>query len=57
VRLLRDAELRRRMAVRARQFVEEKYDWEIVSQKMENVMENIAGLGESERRQRTFATA
>lgn len=39
VRLLRDAQLRRRIAVRARQLMEEQYDWEIVSSKLERVIE------------------
>jgi polysaccharide biosynthesis protein PslH len=57
VRLLRDAGLRRQIAVRARRLVEEKYDWEIVSRKMENVMLGIKGMGASERSEQAFVTA
>jgi glycosyltransferase involved in cell wall biosynthesis len=39
VRLLRDAELRRRIAARARRLAEEQYDWEIVSGKLERLIE------------------
>ena len=38
VRLLKNAGLRRQIAARARRFVEETYDWEIVSRQMEKVM-------------------
>ncbi len=44
VRLLKDAELRKQMALCARRFVEKAYDWEIVSKKMEGVMR--WGVGE-----------
>ena len=57
VRLLRDAGLRRQIAVRARRLAEEKYDWEIVSRKMEDVIQELAGMGANERRGRAFATA
>ena len=52
VMLLRDAGLRRQMAVRARRFVEEKYDWKIVSRKMECVMRELVGMGAGERSER-----
>ena len=57
VKLLRDAGLRRQMAVRARRFVEDKYDWEIVSRKMEDVMQRLAAMRAGERSERSFATA
>lgn len=38
VRLLKDAALRRRIALSARRFVEAEYDWEIVSKRMESLM-------------------
>jgi glycosyltransferase involved in cell wall biosynthesis len=43
VDLLKDAGLRRKIAIRARKFVEEHYDWEIVSRKMEDLMQVVAG--------------
>jgi len=42
VRLLRDSKLRASMAIRARQLVEEKYDWEIVCRTMELAMLGVA---------------
>jgi glycosyltransferase involved in cell wall biosynthesis len=57
VRLLKDTGLRRQMARRARQLVEEKYDWEIVSRKLEDVMRELAAMRPSERSKRAFATA
>jgi polysaccharide biosynthesis protein PslH len=56
-RLLRDVRLRRQMAVRARQFVEQMYDWEIVSRKMERVIKRLAGMEKEERREQELATA
>jgi len=38
IRLLRDRALRRGLSWRARQFVEQSYDWELVSRKMEEVL-------------------
>lgn len=38
IRLLRDQELRGRLAVQARKLVEEQYDWEIVYRSMERLM-------------------
>lgn len=38
IELLKDARLRRAIAVRARRLVQEQYDWEIVSRKMESLM-------------------
>lgn len=47
VRLLKDRELRREITARARRFVE-KYDWEVVSKKMDEILENaVAGKTES----------
>jgi len=40
--LLRDADLRRRLAFAARRFVEQNYDWEIVAQRMERLMCEVA---------------
>jgi glycosyltransferase involved in cell wall biosynthesis len=57
VRLLRDADLRRQMAQRARRFAEEQQDWEIVSRKMEIVMQKVAQEAASRRREQEFATA
>jgi polysaccharide biosynthesis protein PslH len=57
VRLLRDAELRRQIALRARRFVESQYDWEIVSKKMESVLQQAVATRENERGERAFATA
>jgi glycosyltransferase involved in cell wall biosynthesis len=37
--LLRDPGLRKQIASRARRFVETQYDWEIVTRKMETVLE------------------
>jgi glycosyltransferase involved in cell wall biosynthesis len=56
VRLLRDAGLRRQMAVRARKLVEEQYDWETVSRRMEMVMQRLVGTA-NERGEQKFATA
>jgi glycosyltransferase involved in cell wall biosynthesis len=57
IRVLQDAELRRQIALRARQFVVERYDWEIVSKKMETVMENLIEVRAGERSKQLFATA
>jgi glycosyltransferase involved in cell wall biosynthesis len=38
LRLLSDARLRRQMALRARRVTERRYNWEIVSKRMENVL-------------------
>ena len=57
VRLLRDAELRRQIAIRARRLAEEQYDWEIASRKMEIVMEKVARIGSGETSKKGFATA
>jgi glycosyltransferase involved in cell wall biosynthesis len=56
-RLLRDAGLRRQMAASARRFVEERYDWDIVSRKMEAVMQGVATIKASERGERALALA
>jgi glycosyltransferase involved in cell wall biosynthesis len=42
VRLLRDRELRNQIVTRARRFVEEQYDWGVVSRSMEQVMTDVA---------------
>ncbi len=57
VRLLKDAGLRRQMALRARRLVEEQYDWEIVSRKMEDVMQGLVGKTASGRSERASARA
>lgn len=57
VKLLKDARVRRAIAVRARRLVQEQYDWETVSRRMENVMHNAAGMEASERSERVCATA
>lgn len=57
VKLLRDSELRRMMAQRARRFVEDRYDWEIVSKKMETLMERPVGAFVYERDEQSFVTA
>jgi hypothetical protein len=45
------------MAQRARRFAEEQQDWEIVSRKMEIVMQKVAQEAASRRREQEFATA
>ncbi len=57
VRLLRDAALRRQLALRARVLVEQQYDWEIVSKKMEMVMQRVVGKEADEINQQAIATA
>jgi glycosyltransferase involved in cell wall biosynthesis len=57
VRLLRDAALRRKLALRARVLVEEQYDWEIVTKKMEMVMQRVVGKEADETNQQAIATA
>jgi glycosyltransferase involved in cell wall biosynthesis len=42
VRLLRDPELRNQIVARARTFVEEQYDWGVVSRSMEQIMTDLA---------------
>lgn len=42
LRLLKDAELRRTLAANARTFVEQRYDWNIVVLRMEDLMLNLA---------------
>ncbi|MFI5072674.1 MAG: glycosyltransferase family 4 protein [Terriglobales bacterium] len=57
VRLLRDAGLRRQLAFHARVLAEQQYDWEIVSKKMEMVLQRAAGIGADEINQQAIATA
>ena len=57
VALLLDAELRKKIAVRARRLVEEQYDWEIIARKLEVLMEGLTGVASSERSKREFVTA
>jgi glycosyltransferase involved in cell wall biosynthesis len=57
VRLLRDAGLRRQLAVCARRFAEEQYDWETVSRKMEAVMQRLVENVAKERSKQEFAPA
>jgi len=55
VKLLGDAEMRRRIAVRARRFVE-AYDWDIVASKMEDIMYGLVKPREK-KTTRVLATA
>lgn len=55
VKLLDDPEMRRRMAIRARRFVE-AYDWEIVANKMEEIMYGLIGPRQAQE-VRVMATA
>lgn len=57
VKLLKDPRLRRQMAVRARQLVESKYDWEVVSTKMECVMGELVEGMRGTKSEHLFATA
>jgi glycosyltransferase involved in cell wall biosynthesis len=57
VTLLKNSGLRREMALCARRLVEEKYDWEIVSRKMESVLQDLVRMGENGKREKTFTTA
>jgi glycosyltransferase involved in cell wall biosynthesis len=57
VRLLGDSALRRQMAVRSRRLVEEQYDWETVSRKMESIMQRLLEAAAGERGEQEFATA
>jgi len=57
IALLADGRLRRTIAARARRFVQEQYDWGIVSRKMEDVMRDAVELAASERGERVRATA
>jgi glycosyltransferase involved in cell wall biosynthesis len=57
VRLLKDAGLRRQMAIRARKLAEENYDWETVSGKMEMLMQNAVQASARDRNEQEFATA
>jgi glycosyltransferase involved in cell wall biosynthesis len=54
--LLEDEEGRREMAKRARRFVEEGYDWEIVVKKMERVLES-AGVANTDKQDMAAAIA
>lgn len=55
VKLLGDAEMRRRMAVRARRFIG-AYDWDIVANKMEDILYGLVDPREREKT-RVMATA
>lgn len=57
VTLLSDAELRKKIAARARRLVEEQYDWEIIARKLEVLMEGLTGFASGERSKREFVTA
>jgi glycosyltransferase involved in cell wall biosynthesis len=57
VKLLGDAGLRRRLALRAKVLVEQQYDWEIVSKKLEAVMQSLVGTETDKTSQQTLATA
>jgi glycosyltransferase involved in cell wall biosynthesis len=56
VSLLKDAELRRQIAIRARKLAEEQYDWEVVSGKMEMLIQRVAQETANGRNEREFAT-
>lgn len=55
--LLRDPGLRRQLALRARAFVEQQYDWETVSRKMEMVMQRVVETGADKSSHQALATA
>lgn len=57
VRLLKDPILRRQMALRARKFAEEQYDWGTVSRKMEIVLQRLVETAANKRSEQEFATA
>lgn len=57
VKLLKDAGLRRQIAARARRFVEDQYDWEMVSKKMDLMMSRLVESGTNEQNEQNFATA
>ena len=57
VRLLQDERLRRRIALKARGLVETLYDWEIVSKKLESVLQSAVAARASGQREKEFATA
>lgn len=57
LRLLRDAGLRRELAIRSRILVEQQYDWEIVSKKMEMVLQKVVRTRADETNQHAIATA
>jgi glycosyltransferase involved in cell wall biosynthesis len=57
VRLLKDPALRRQMALRARRLVEEQYDWETVSRKMEMVLQKLVETAVNDRSEQEFTTA
>jgi glycosyltransferase involved in cell wall biosynthesis len=57
VTLLRDSHLRRKLALRARRLVEEQYDWEIVSSRMETTMQNLIRTAKTGEKPQTFVTA
>jgi polysaccharide biosynthesis protein PslH len=57
VSLLKDAGLRRQIAARARKFVVENYDWEIVSRNLEMVMRRLVESGTGEESEQKFANA
>lgn len=57
VRLLKDAQLRREIAVRARRLVEKEYDLEVVSGKMERVMQQAVERNAGIKQTQLMATA
>ena len=57
VRLLQDERLRRRIALKARGLVETLYDWEIVSKKLETVLQSAVAAKAGRQREKALATA
>lgn len=57
VMLIKSQRLRRDMAERARRFVEQQYDWETVSEKMEYVMQRVAECSFNRANERTALMA
>jgi len=55
--LIRNEELRRKIALFARRFVEQNYDWGIVSKQMESLMCGVVGSRASGRMAQAYATA
>jgi len=54
---LQDERLRRRIALKARGLVETLYDWEIVSKKLESVLQGAVAAKASKHSEKAFATA
>jgi glycosyltransferase involved in cell wall biosynthesis len=54
VKLLQDQKLRRRIALKARGLVETLYDWEIVTRRLENVLQGVVATKTSERTKKSL---